>query len=150
MQKNSQIESFINSLNFNWHDLIEFLPIGILFFDENWKITCANKNFLEIIEIEPSKERLEGNNLFSMHLLYKKLPYQEISKMKEGKHFEKVVVFTKNNGEYLNIVIKGSPIFKDNEFQGGIIIVEDYKISYSVTSGIVEEPNPMFRLFKKI
>lgn len=150
MHNNSQIETFINSLNFNWQDLIEFLPIGILFFDDKWKITSANTNFSEIFEIGPNYNRLEGSNLFSMHVLYEKLPYLEISKLKEGKHFEKIIRFTQLNNKEKNVVIKGSPIFKDNVFHGGILTVEDYDFSYSESSDITNEQNPMFRLFKNI
>ena len=65
MANHSQIESFFDFLDFNWQDLLEFLPFGILFYNENWIIKSVNKNFSFFLENHITDSKLEGKNIFS-------------------------------------------------------------------------------------
>ena len=79
MQNRSKIESFFSSLNFRWQELIEFLPMGVIFFDENWKIKSVNRNFSDFFEAEWIDVKLEGLNLFSKNALSEKLNIEIIT-----------------------------------------------------------------------
>ncbi|MDX1699073.1 MAG: PAS domain S-box protein, partial [Melioribacteraceae bacterium] len=125
-QNRSEIESFFDFLNFNRRDLVEFLPLGILFFSENWVIKAINENFAYYFEEQFKDLELEGLNLFSKSIISKTLPLPEIISLKEGKFFEKEITVSKA-GQKKIYLIKGSPIIQDGRFKGGIIVVEDFK-----------------------
>ncbi|MCB9209488.1 MAG: PAS domain-containing protein [Ignavibacteriales bacterium] len=129
MQNQNQIESFFNSLKFNWSDLIEFLPIGMLFFDSNWKIKSVNSALIKLFENMWLNQSLVGMNLFSRNFLSEKLPLQDILLLREGKHFEKKISFINKENIQIKIAVKGSPIVKDNVFHGGTLIIEEIKSS---------------------
>jgi two-component system, sensor histidine kinase and response regulator len=150
MQNHSKIESFFSSLQFNWQDLIEFLPVGVIIFDENWKIKSVNRNFINFFENEIVDIQLEGINLFSKNSFSEKLPLKEILLLKKGKHFESNISFKTENDEELNLVIKGSPIFKNSIFQGGVLIIEDYQFSKQAPSQFFQSSHSISNFLNKI
>ncbi len=150
MQNHSKIESFFSLLNFSWQDLIEFLPVGVIFFDENWNIKSVNRNFADFFEDEWIDIKLEGINLFSKNILSEKLPLKEVLLLKEGKHFEKLIPFERDNDKDLNLLFKGSPIFKDGIFQGGTLIVEDYRLSETATPSLLPSSSSVTNFLNKI
>ena len=129
MQKISKIESFLNSLKLSWQDLIEFLPVGILFFDENWKINSINKNFIEIFSDSTIAENLDGISLFSKNYLSDKLPLKDVLQLRENREFEKVVYLKNANEDQVSLLFKGSPIFSEGIFKGGTILVEKLQLN---------------------
>ena len=149
MQNHSKIESFFSSLDFSWQDLIEFLPIGVIFFDEHWEIKSVNRNFADFFEDEWIDIKLEGINLLSDNFLTEKLPINEVMELKDGKHFEKSVSFTNRKKEQHNLVVKGSPIFKNGAFHGGTLIIEEQTLIHSDESFLLTS-NSMLSFLSKI
>lgn len=150
LHNNSQIETFINSLNFSWQDLIEIFPVGILLFDSDWKIKSYNKNFVELFGINLVNKSIVGMNLFSANILSDKIPLEEISQMKEGKDFEKRLKFDLYDDKPYQLIIKGSPLSKNDVFQGGILILEDYKIMDDVSFDIKDKKSSIFKFLNNI
>ena len=134
MQKQSKIESYFNSLNFSWKDLVESLPIGVLFFDENWKIQSINEKFTEFFQDNTIKDKLDGANLFSKNYLSEKLPLRELLQLRENKNFEKIVSLRDKNNNPINLMFRGSPIFSEGIFKGGTIVAEQYNENSFQTS----------------
>lgn len=150
MQTQSQIESFFSSLDFDWQDLIEFLPVGVIFFDDNWKIKSVNRNFLSFFEDEWNFLNIEGMNLFSKNILSDKLPLKEVLKLKEGQHFEKKISFYQGNNKSIKLLFKGSPILKEGIFQGGTLIVEDQNSPETNPTSLLSSSNSISNFLLKI
>jgi len=150
MQNHSQIESFFNSLSLSWQDLIEYLPVGVIFFDENWKIRSINKNFINFFEDRFAYSNLEGVNLFSKNTLSEKLPLKDVLSLRDGKHFEKLIPIRKENSKDLDLIFKGSPIFNKGVFKGGTIIVEDYSLEQPLSTKVLPSSNSITNFLNKI
>ncbi|NWF88436.1 MAG: PAS domain S-box protein [Ignavibacteriaceae bacterium] len=112
--------------------LVESLPIGILVFDSIGHITFLNNNFLEFcafhnVEINPSNTL----NIFKEDFFPGNSLLNEFDQLKKGYSFEKVLE-TKNLFALKKLVIsvKVFPLFKDEIFEGGILIINDYKIHH--------------------
>lgn len=150
MQKQPKIEHFFDTQNFNWKDFVESLPVGVLFFDENWKIKSINKKFVKLFQDETIIEKLIGANLFSKNYLSDKLPLRELLQLKENKNFEKVVFLRDRNANPLNLLFKGSPIFSDGIFKGGTIVAEEYIDESYKTSSPQYTPNSITNIIEKI
>jgi len=150
MRNDSQIETYFSSLDFSWQDLIEFLPVGVIFLDNNWKIKSVNRNFTVFFENELIDYKLEGINLFSKNILSEKLPLNDVLLLKAGKYFEKLISLKSKSGKDISLIFRGSPIFKDSVFQGGTLIVEDYIPSLSKTDEIPITSCSMTNFLSKI
>ena len=152
MQKLSKIESFFNSLELNWQDLIEYLPVGILFFDENWKINSINKHFNKVFSDSSFVENLDGFNLFSINYLSDKLPLNEVLQLRENKEFEKVIHFNNVNESQVSLLFKGSPIFSEGIFKGGTILVEKFQLDPNPKPNktLIESENSIINFLDKI
>src|SRR3990170_7539639 len=111
--------------------LIESVPLGILIFNSEGRITYLNNNFLEFcvyhkIEINPSNTiSIFEEDLFSdNHLL------EYFQRLREGYSFEKEIEGLKTFSlRKIIILIKAIPLFKDDKFDGGILLLQDIKIS---------------------
>ncbi len=150
MQNHSKIESFFSSLSFSWQELIEHLPIGVIFFSENWKIQSVNKNFINFFENDWNDIKLEGINLFSQNILSEKLPLTDVLLLREGKHFEKIISFRNKDDQIFDLVLKGSPIFKDGVFKGGTLVLEDYNSHLQQIPFPVYSSNSLMSFLNKI
>jgi len=110
--------------------LIESVPLGILIFNSEGRITYLNNNFLEFcvyhkIEINPSNTiSIFEEDLFSdNHLL------EYFQRLREGYSFEKEIEGLKTFSlRKIIILIKAIPLFKDDKFDGGILILQDFKV----------------------
>ncbi|MCW8849616.1 MAG: PAS domain-containing protein, partial [Melioribacteraceae bacterium] len=150
MDKTSKIESFFNSLNLGWQDLIELLPIGVLLFDENWKISSINKNFITLFKDTSLAQNLDGINLFSKNYLSDKLPLKELLQLRENKDFEKVLHFKDVNESQFSLIFKGSPIFSNGVFKGGTIIAEKFLSDSSESKSSYKFENSITNFLSKI
>ena len=150
MQKISKIESFFNSLNLSWQDLIELLPVGVLLFDENWKISSINKNFIDLFDDSLLIQNLGGINLFSKNYLSDKLPLKELLQLRENNDFEKVLNFKNKNEVQYSLIFKGSPIFSNGVFKGGTIIAEKFQTDNSAGKTINKFENSITNFLSKI
>ncbi len=126
MQKEPQHSPDINSLN----QIIDNAPVGILFFDADWKIQFFNESFSSIGIIgQTDLKKLVGKNIIKEASFLSSDLSKELQELKEGLLFEKQIKRIKGiKGEEISIIIKGSPVFIENNFYGGILIIEDLKI----------------------
>lgn len=117
--------------NDSFMQLIESLPIGILLFNSMGKITFINNNFLEIcayhnIEIHPSNKI----NIFTEDLFPGNQLINYFQRLREGFTFEKEIEAVKKFAHRQVIVfLKAVPLFRKNQFDGGILILQDVKFN---------------------
>ena len=150
MQNRSQIDTYLDTLKFSWQDLIEFLPVGVIFFDEYWKIKIVNKNFVNLFSVGEKNLNFEGVNLFSRNILSEKLPLKDVLSLREGKSFESTISFISENEVNIKLLVKGSPIVKNNCFYGGILTVEKLETTIIQTNQEISSSNSLSNFLSKI
>ncbi len=132
----------INNINTSFHDIFEFAPVGILSFDQKWIVTAVNQNFFEFgIVSSEEKESLIGSIILDNKLFPELSLNQYLKQIAAGMPFEtSIKVQKKLDGSKLSIILKGSPISDDDEFKGGVLIIEDMRLSTSAgESNIIHE-----------
>ena len=112
--------------------MIESFPIGILLFNSQGRITYLNNNFLEFcvyhqLEINPSNTI----NIFEEDLFYGNHLLEYFQRVREGYSFEKEIEGLRTfNLRKIAIVVKAVPLFTENKFDGGMIILQDIKVGH--------------------
>ena len=106
-------------------------PVGILTFSVDWKINFVNEVFVKyaiLYQFEHSS--LKGINILDANIFPDIDLKEDLLELKNGLSFEKEVknISTLDKGK-ISVIVKGSPLFENNKFSGGILIVEDLKIS---------------------
>jgi PAS domain S-box-containing protein len=110
--------------------LIESIPLGILAFNSEGRITYLNNNFLEFcvyhkIEINPSNTI----NIFEEDLFSDNPLLEYFQRLREGYSFEREIDGLRTFSlRKIIILLKAIPLFKDDKFDGGILIIQDIKI----------------------
>lgn len=121
----------VKELEHNTLNLIDNAPIAILTFNKNGEIDYLNKAFgnLELLYGFEYQENLLGSNIFGKEIFPKFTITSELNEILSGYPFEKELNFveTKTTG-FIHLIIKGSPIYDNEEVTGGILIIEDLKI----------------------
>ncbi len=113
--------------------IIAQAPIGILTFSSDWKINFVNEVFLKYASLYQFKDSsLEGTNILDVDIFPNINLVDDLNELKNGNSFEKEVknIKTIDKGE-IKVIVKGSAVFDNNQFTGGILLVEDVKISPS-------------------
>ena len=109
--------------NENILNVINDVPVGIVVFDKEFKITFVNETVKLFAEIFPVKKFIDEKvDLF--------LPEKDLPKLEKLKTdllpFEILLNKTKKkSGEEINFILKAVPIENEGEFSGGIIVIED-------------------------
>ncbi|MCL5028534.1 MAG: PAS domain S-box protein [Bacteroidetes bacterium] len=113
--------------------IIAQAPIGILTFSPDWKINFVNEIFIKYASLYQFQHTsLEGSNIFEMNIFPGVNLTEDLNELKNGNSFEKEIknIKTVDRGE-IKVIVKGSAVFDNNQFAGGILLVEDIKVSPS-------------------
>jgi len=110
--------------------IIEQVPVGIITFSAGGEIDYVNQNFRKFgILYHFETSTLLGNNILHIELFPNISINDELHQLLKGLPFEKEVKqITTNEGGQINLIVKGSPIFEQDEIIGGILLIEDIKI----------------------
>jgi len=111
--------------------IFENAPVGILTLNSNFEIEGVNQSALQfgIFEYE-GKTNLIGKNIFTLDVFHSDEVKNDLEYFKEGIPFETEISVQKSFGNTeLVIVVKGTPIIINDKFEGGIIVIEDFKTS---------------------
>ena len=121
----------MKNLEYNTLNLIDSAPIAILTFNKNGEIDYVNKSFgnLELLYGFEYPANLLGSSIFGKEIFPKFALTNELNEVLSGLPFEKELDFveTKTSG-LIHLIIKGSPVYENEEVIGGILIIEDLKI----------------------
>jgi len=129
MHKHSEIENYFNKLELFWEDFIEVLPIGMVAFDKKWRIKTINKSFIDFLSSCGKGENYIGKYILDDECFNESFPMHKIFQLSKGKHFEEKIENNSFKSNSISLVLKGSPIYKNRNFEGGILIAEDFKVS---------------------
>ncbi len=106
-------------------------PIGILTFNKDWKIDFINESFFKyafLYKIE--KESVLDQNIFKLDFFAALDIKDDLLDLQKKLSFEKQIKsITTLDRKQLTVIIKGYPIFYNEIFFGGILIIEDIKFS---------------------
>ena len=110
--------------------IIEQVPVGIITFSAGGEIDYVNQNFRKFgILYQFETPTLPGNNILKIELFPNISIMDELRQLFKGLPFEKEIkqVIT-NDGSQIDLIVKGSPIFEQDEIIGGVLLIEDIKI----------------------
>ena len=108
---------------------LDYAPIGIIIFDEEFKITYVNESFFSFhLTAAFSKEEILGKSIISEKRIGFTTLSKEIKSLAKGESFECELKRIKSfAGNELKIIAKANSIYDESIFKGGIIIIEDLK-----------------------
>jgi len=118
------------------------LPVGVVLFDSNLRITFVNQTMLgygilnEKISANPASVSLKQHPLFD-HINLQ----SEITAVLNGIPFEKEIRRVSSGRKNLSLICKGVPLADGNRIDGGVVIVEDLRVipeTYMETGFILE------------
>ncbi|MFA7227693.1 MAG: PAS domain S-box protein [Melioribacteraceae bacterium] len=123
----------------SFRDILEFSPVGVLIFQRDWKVKFVNNNFFRfsgVVIDEPAN--VMGRSIYDNRLFYDSDIRDELNQIKKGETFEKEIVNTPTlRGGKVSILLKGAPIMFNNEYAGGVLILEDLRIDAAKTQGLL-------------
>lgn len=105
-------------------------PVGVLVFSAEWEIVFVNDNFINFgILYNFDAAKLIGSDILDRDIFHDTSIKDLLLTLPQGEPFEVEIkkVRTLDRG-LINLVVKGSPIFEEEQFGGGVLIVEDIKI----------------------
>ncbi|MCX6168975.1 MAG: PAS domain S-box protein [Ignavibacteriales bacterium] len=121
----------------SFREIFEFAPIGVIIFQRDWKIKFVNKNFFRFNGVVVNTPQdIIGRSIFENRLFHEADIRDELNLLKKGETFEKEIVASHTlTGGKVSILLKGAPIIFNDEFTGGVLILEDIKIDAVKTHG---------------
>ncbi len=133
-------------------ELFEKAPVGILVFDENWKVTKVNSNFLKLgIVKSPFRYELSGKSVLNVNVFESAEIFPLINTLHSNKTFEREIKSLNTiDGSEITVILKGVPIFEGEKFKGGILIAEDLKISADAKRDRLFSSDLLANLFSNI
>jgi len=120
-----------NKISTSFSNIFDFAPVGILSFDDKWIITAVNQSFFEfgIVNID-EKEDLIGSIILDQNLFPGISLNQYLKQVAAGIPFEtQVKSKNKLDGSKISVILKGAPISDNEDFHGGILVIEDIKVN---------------------
>jgi len=111
--------------------IIAQAPIGILTFTADLKISYVNEVFIKYAALYQFRQTdLEGTDILEMNIFPGINLKEDLTGLKDGLSFEREVknIRTIDRG-MLKVIVKGSPVFDNYIFSGGILVVEDVKVA---------------------
>ncbi len=110
--------------------IVETAPVGLLTFTSDWKIDYVNQNFLKFgLLYNFDAQKLVGLNILEQNIFPAIDFKEELLDLHYRIPFEKEILNKKTSSfGQISLFIKGSPLFKDDKFEGGILLIEDFKI----------------------
>ncbi len=115
-------------------DFLELLPVGIILFNEHYDVVFHNQNVFSF-GVERTTLKDEENNKVKLWSLLNGFPTEEEREqiLAEGA-FEKELKSSKTtDGGEISLVLKLVAFYADDEFRGGVIVIEDLKIPVAVS-----------------
>ncbi|MBI9072542.1 MAG: PAS domain S-box protein [Melioribacteraceae bacterium] len=124
--KNINIETAQKS-HPDWESILENMPAGLIVFNRKWEIIYNNDNVFRfgIIDVNTFPELL-NLDLYENNIFFPETICPELLELQKGIGFEKELKQLKSpKGKSITISLKGSPIYNNDKFDGGVILIED-------------------------
>ena len=124
-------------------NLLQKAPLGILTFDGEFTINFVNENFSNIgIYYNFNYDNLVGQSILNSEIFPGLSLKEELLDIRKGYSFEREYNRIETGSASISVIIKCSSIFENQNFHGGILVVEDLRILKGITdSGILKTGN---------
>ena len=111
--------------------LLENLPAGIAVFNQNFKIWFINGVFNQMGVIYDFDDiPANGDYLSGSGFIRRCGVKDELALLADGHPFEKIIKrINALDGSKINVLLKGIPFFQEDKFTGGMILIEDIRIT---------------------
>ena len=121
--------------------LIDQIPLGILTFSPNGRVEFINQNFHKLGLLYHFNTSLLNINIFKYNLFPPVNIIDDLKAVLNGKPFEKEIKNVKtNDGNFISLIVKSSPIYEGDSVSGGMIIIEDLQIFSETRKELKPEP----------
>ena len=128
-------------------NILENLPIGIITFNKDFIIDFVNDALFDFDLFSKSKKEDFISKKLSDIPLFKKSLEKEFEDLAQLLPFEQEIDYRKKlSGKFLSLIVKGVPISESGNFSGGLLLLEDIKITEEVKGESLLRTN----LFKDI
>src|ERR1035437_4533177 len=108
-----------------WSNLLQKAPVGIITFDETYKINFINENIINLgLLYNFNFENLNGHSILDVEIFPGLALNEEFLDIQSGYSFEKEFSRVDTGMASVSVIIKCSPLFEDHDFHGGILVVE--------------------------
>jgi PAS domain S-box-containing protein len=115
-------------------NLLQEIPLGILTFDGEYRINFINDNFLSLgLFYNFNYDNLIDQSILDSEIFPNLNIKNELLDIQTGYAFEREYNRIETSSAFLSVMIKCSPIIKDHNFKGGILVVEDLRILKTLT-----------------
>lgn len=106
------------------------LPVGILSFNKEWKIEFVNETYSRLAALYGlQKAEVSYSDLRTISPFASETLSDNLKTLAEGQPFETEIKNLKTaDGREISLIVKGMPFFIENEFDGGVLVIEDMKI----------------------
>jgi PAS domain S-box-containing protein len=115
----------------SFREYLEAAPVGVLLFQDDFLVKYVNKNFFMFNGVvEGNSENLIGKSIYKYRLFEDVDLRKELNELEKGTSFEKELVTSRTlGGGKISILVKCSPIILNDVFKGGVMVIEDVKVS---------------------
>jgi PAS domain S-box-containing protein len=102
-------------------------------------VKFVNENFFKFSGVVIDKpSNVTGKSIYENRLFYESDIREELNLLKNGETFEKEIVNSPTlRGGKVSILLKGAPIMVNNEYAGGVLILEDLRVDAAKTQGLL-------------
>jgi len=130
MGMGKRIENTIHTGETFVPDLIKQAPVGIITFSKDWKINFINDVFIKYASLyQFIHSEIAGTSILDSNVFPEIDLREDLNELQNGCSFEKEVRDIKTaDGGMIKVIVKGSPVSYNNQFSGGILVVEDFKV----------------------
>jgi len=118
--------------------VLEEAPVSIISFDAEGKIDFVNSAFSKMGNLyNLNTSSIIGKNIFADEIIPDISLREEMSGLRDGYLFEKEIKNLKTSrGFEISLVIKGSSFFEQESFAGGILVIEDIRVTAEAKENI--------------
>ena len=112
-------------------DVLDSAPIGILIFDEKYTVKYVNESFFAFnVTSFVDKDEILNRDILRYNIFQEKDLSDYFIKLSEGVDFETELLSLRSaTGSELTIFAKCTSLFEEGVYKGGILILEDLKVS---------------------
>ncbi len=113
----------------NFSRIIENVPVGIASFSSSFNFEFFNENFVQICNLyQLDCSMILHKSIFDSEFFNDESIKKDIKSIKEGIAFEKEIKnISAPNKTQISLILKGIPLFENDNFNGGILLLEDLK-----------------------
>jgi len=121
-------------------NILQKAPLGILTFDEEYRINFVNEIFSSFgIYYNFNHDNLTGQSILDSDIFPGLSLKEDLLDIQNGYSFEREYTRVETGSAVISLIIKCAPVFEEQNFQGGILVVEDLKILKGITeTGILK------------